>query len=154
MARPSRPLLFCSGKLFLDTKLRDIVQYSYDTCSRRLVLPLTLEERIALGKAIYESGLTHLAAGQIYGISEETARRYKILYEQSVGIPHLTHETKPSVASKEAFSQEDFQSMSKEELISELMKSKINEARLKKGYMVKGDGANKEYFLLDNKNTK
>lgn len=117
-------------------------------------MPLTLEERIAIGKAIYESRLTHLAAGKIYGISEETARRYKILYEQSVGIPHLTHETKPSSTPVEDLFPEDFKSMSKEELISELMKSKINEARLKKGYMVKGDGANKEYFLLDNKNTK
>ena len=44
--------------------------------------------------------------------------------------------------------------MSKEELLHELMKSKINEARLKKGYMVKGDGAEKEYYLLNNKNTR
>ena len=35
---------------------------------------------------------------------------------------------------------EDYQSMSREELLHELMISKINEARLKKGYEVKGDG--------------
>ena len=44
--------------------------------------------------------------------------------------------------------------MTREELIEELMKAKIREARLKKGYLVKGVGADKEYILLDSKNTK
>jgi transposase len=44
--------------------------------------------------------------------------------------------------------------MSKEELLEELMQSKIREARLIKGYMVKGVGADKEYILLGSKNTK
>ena len=48
----------------------------------------------------------------------------------------------------------DYSSMSKDELIEELMKARVREARLKKGYRVKGDGADKEYFLLDSKNTK
>jgi transposase len=49
---------------------------------------------------------------------------------------------------------EDYETMSKEELIRELVKSKISEARLKKGYEVKGAGADKEYIRYDNKNTK
>ena len=49
---------------------------------------------------------------------------------------------------------DDYSSMTREELIEELMKSKIREARLKKGYLVKGVGADKEYILLDSKNTK
>ena len=49
---------------------------------------------------------------------------------------------------------EEYSSMSKEELLEELMQSKIREARLKKGYMVKGVGADKEYILLGSKNTK
>ena len=44
--------------------------------------------------------------------------------------------------------------MTREELMEELIKSKINEARAKKGYMVKGDGANKEFIPLDKKNSK
>lgn len=39
-----------------------------------------------------------------------------------------------------AASLEELESMSKEELIRELIKARINEARLKKGYEVKGDG--------------
>lgn len=56
--------------------------------------------------------------------------------------------------SSEAADMEEYNAMSKEELIRELVISKINEARLKKGYMVKGEGANKEYIPLDSKNTK
>jgi len=41
--------------------------------------------------------------------------------------------------------------MTKEELIQELMKAKITEARLKKGYVVKGDGT---VILYDSKNIK
>ena len=36
----------------------------------------------------------------------------------------------------------------KKELIIELIKAKVAEARLKKGYEVKGDGRTKEYILL------
>ena len=44
--------------------------------------------------------------------------------------------------------------MTKEELILELVKARIAEARLKKGYEVRGAGADKEFIRLDNKNTK
>ena len=46
---------------------------------------------------------------------------------------------------------DDLESMTKEELIQELVKARITEARLKKGYEVKGDGA---VILYDSKNTK
>ena len=42
--------------------------------------------------------------------------------------------------------------MTKEELVFELVKAKIAEARLKKGYVVKGDGLKKEYIALENLN--
>ena len=44
--------------------------------------------------------------------------------------------------------------MTKEELIRELVKARITEARLKKGYEVKGDGAEKVFMPIDSKNTK
>ena len=112
------------------------------------------EERIALGKEIFETGISNLDAAHKYGIGEESARRYRLLYEASAGISHITDKSHKSSKSSDNLSKNDFESMSKDELITELMKSKINEARLKKGYMVKGDGANKEFFLPDNKNTK
>ena len=48
----------------------------------------------------------------------------------------------------------DYEAMSKEELIQELVRAKIVEARLKKGYEVKGAGAQKEFAPLDSKSTK
>jgi transposase len=49
---------------------------------------------------------------------------------------------------------ESYESMTKEELIRELVKARINEARLKKGYEVKGDGAEKVFVPFGSKNTK
>ena len=48
----------------------------------------------------------------------------------------------------------EYESMSREELIQELAISKINEARAKKGYMVKGVGSEKEYIPLSKQSTK
>ena len=48
----------------------------------------------------------------------------------------------------------EYMAMSKEELIRELILSKANELRAKKGYEVKGAGANKEFISLNNKNSK
>ena len=48
---------------------------------------------------------------------------------------------------------EDYEAMSKEELIHELVRAKITEARLKK-YEAKGVGPQKEYVPLDSKSTK
>jgi transposase len=47
-----------------------------------------------------------------------------------------------------------YESMTKEELIRELVLAKINEARAKKGYEVKGVGVEKEYIVYDSRNTK
>ena len=120
------------------------------------------EERLEVGRKIHESGLSNLNAGIMFGISEESARRYRILYEQSQGIKHdssRAHKCPVDTAAlitpgEPMSSSDDYSSMTREELIAELMKSKIREARLKKGYLVKGVGADKEYILLDSKNTK
>lgn len=44
--------------------------------------------------------------------------------------------------------------MSKEELTDALIKSLIDQERLKKGYMVKGSGQKNEYITSFNKNSK
>lgn len=120
------------------------------------------EERLEVGRKIHESGLSNLNAGQVFGISEESARRYRIMYEKSQGIEHTPRQSHSSNINSAALitpgepisTSDDYSSMTKEELNEELMKSRIREARLKKGYLVKGVGADKEYILLDNKNTK
>ena len=42
----------------------------------------TKEERLEVGCKIYHSGLSNLKAAEQLGISEESARRYRILYEE------------------------------------------------------------------------
>ena len=120
------------------------------------------EERIEIGRKIHESGLSNLKAGEVFGISEETARRYRLIYEKAQGIERTPRQSRSTTINEELLitpgeplsSSIDYSSMTREELIEELMKSKIREARLKKGYLVKGVGAEKEYILLDSKNIK
>ncbi len=48
----------------------------------------------------------------------------------------------------------EYKSMTKDELIQELVKSRINEARLKKGYEVKGAGVDRTVTIFDSWNMK
>ena len=117
----------------------------------------TKEERLNIGRRIYDGELSRYAAADEYGIGEQTARNYMRIYRDA---NHLSPKHNPrnfhsKVASSAAPSGlEDFKAMTKEELIRELVKSRIAEARLKKGYEVKGVGADKKFILLDSKNTK
>ena len=69
------------------------------------------------------------------------------LFSVKIDNKHLDYKPELEAAS-------EYENMSKEQLIQELMKSKVREARLKKGYMVKGVGANKEFVPLNNKSIK
>lgn len=125
-------------------------------------MKFTKEERLEVGRKIHESGLSNLKAAKVFGISEESARRYRLQYKAANNIEHITSKARkndgdvlPALNYMEpASTHEDYAAMSKEELIEELMKSKVREARLKKGYIVKGVGVNKEYIPLDSKNIK
>ena len=57
-----------------------------------------------------------------------------------------THSSEPDLS--------EYESMTKEELIKELVKARINEARLKKGYEVKRAGADRTITIFDNWNMK
>lgn len=119
------------------------------------------EQRVAIGKEIVDGLITPIEASKKYGISRTTAQKYATDYRRDNGLPVRSH---PPVkiesqaiklkGNATSFDLEDYQSMSKEQLIEELIKSKINEARAKKGYEVKGDGQNKEFISLSNRNSK
>lgn len=114
----------------------------------------TREERLDIGRRIYEGELSRYQAAEIYGISEMTARDYMRLYRDTNQLP-AKHYTKASLQAASFRSapvnMEDLKSMTKDQLIQELMKARITEARLKKGYEVKGDGT---VVLYDSRNTK
>ena len=115
----------------------------------------TLEDRLDIGRRIYDGELTKYAAAEQFGISVDCARDYMRLYRDANHLPPRTPKgsSKSIHASKESAPRnlEEFESMTKEELIQELVKARITEARLKKGYEVKGDGS---VILYVSKNTK
>ena len=114
----------------------------------------TKDERLDIGRRIYDGELTRFQAAEQYGISDQTARDYMRQYRDENHLP-------PKCAAKATIhapsfrhtpvGMEDLESMTKEQLIQELVKARITEARLKKGYEVKGDGT---VILYGNGNTK
>ncbi len=120
----------------------------------------TKNERLEIGRRIYSGEISRFQAAEEYGISEYAARDYMRLYRDVNNLPPKRASSKSlpeavSVRQVETLpSLEDYQSMSKEELILELMRSRIREARAKKGYEVKGAGAEKVFVLLDSENTR
>ena len=114
----------------------------------------TKEERLDIGRQIYADELSRYEASEKYGISINTARDYMRLYRDINGLPAKRGTPKNYAAGQaatSAVSLEALESMNKEELIRELIKARINEARLKKGYEVKGDGT---VILYGKENTK
>ena len=112
------------------------------------------EERLDIGRRIYDGEISKFQASELYGISIGTARDYMRLYRDTNGLPARRWtevSDKTVMARTEPAELKELESMTKEELILELMRSKIREARLKKGYEVKGDGT---VILYDMENTK
>ena len=120
----------------------------------------TKEERLDIGRRIYEGEINRYQAAAEYGICETCARNYMRQYRFANGLPAKEpgariqrEESSPKPAAEDP-GLEEYEAMTKEELIQELVRSKIREARLKKGYEVKGDGPEKVFIPLSNKNTK
>jgi len=119
----------------------------------------TREERLNIGKQIYNNEISKSDAAIKYKISESTARDYMRLYRDVNDLPPKNRIQKEENTVKiNAYSSEpalsEYESMTKEELIKELVKFRISEARLKKGYEVKGDGAVKTVTIFDSWNMK
>ena len=120
-------------------------------------LTYTKEQRLDIGRRIYEDEISKFEAAEEYGIGIDTARSYMRLYraEHHLPVKHTGSDTsKIKESLKPPMVLEDYETMTKEELIHELIQAKIAEARLKKGYEVKGVGDQKEYGPIDSKNTK
>lgn len=119
----------------------------------------TKEQRLDIGKRIYDGEISRYEAAEEYGISDQTARDYMRQYRDANKLPpkfgrprtYGLAKVSPNPAPNGI---EDYESMTKEELIDALIMARINEARLKKGYMVEGVGAEKKVIRFVKKNTK
>lgn len=119
------------------------------------------EERMDIGRRMFNKEISYRDAMEIYGISETCAHKCMTDYKRANNIPLQKGLTKGlSTTGKENKRKpsnpdiETYMSMSKEELINELILAKANELRAKKGYEVRGVGANKEFIPLNRSNLK
>ena len=126
------------------------------------------EQRIDIGRQVYTHELSRMEASQKYEVSDSSLDVYVSLYKLASGIQTRNarvairnktdktdwNEPKPKEDTSDTWDIETYQAMSKEELINELIRAKVNEARAKKGYEVRGDGTNKEFISLSRKNSK
>ena len=121
----------------------------------------TKDQRIDIGRRVFTHEISRQEAITKYDICSTSLDKYIREYKIANGIPtdqqpdgtlhsHPAH----SVQQNLPIDIEAYKAMSKEELIDELIRAKVNEARAKKGYEVKGVGANKEFIPLNNKNSK
>ena len=120
---------------------------------RRFAMKYTKEQRLDIGRRIYYSEISRYEAAEEYGISEQTARNYMRMYRDVNRLPpkHGQRSIGAPSFKKEPVELDELKSMTKEELIQELIKARITEARLKKGYEVKEDGT---VILYASKTTK
>ena len=113
----------------------------------------TKEQRLEIGRRIYNGEISRYEAAEEYDINANTARDYMRLYRDANQLPPKHGQRAVGVLSfkKPPADLDELNSMSKDELIQEVIKAKITEARLKKGYEVKGDGT---VILYASKTTK
>lgn len=118
----------------------------------------TLEEKMDIGRRMYEHKISYKEVMATYGISKSFAHKCQTDYKKANNIPlsgsNSIHQQKNVILSTSSPDIDSYLAMSKEELINELIRAKANELRAKKGYEVKGVGVNKEFISLSNKNTK
>lgn len=119
----------------------------------------TREESLDIGRRFANGELTVKQAMELLGCGRNSVYYWKNEYKRSIGDTSVSpKQYQPGQTIKDEVANEDeisrLSSLSKEELIDEVIKAKVGEARAKKGYEVKGGGANKEYVILSNKNTK
>ena len=109
------------------------------------------EDRLAIGKHIHDGELTLHEASLKYDVPERTIEGWVSLYRKSIGVKKSFKKPVNNVLSDERAA---YESMTRDELIDALILAKANELRAKKGYEVRGDGANKEFIPLNKENSK
>ena len=121
-------------------------------------LKYTKEQRLDIGRRIYEGELSRFKAAEEYNISDQTARNYMRLYRDANNLPPKQRPRSYGIAMAKSSpapnGMEDLKAMTKEELIDALVMARITEARLKKGYIVEGVGAQRKIIRFVRKNTR
>ena len=112
----------------------------------------TKEERLDIARRVVEHEFSYKSASEHFSVSMPTISNWVAQYKRINGIQvdGRMKISKP-LGQKDL---DDLNSMSKEQLIDEVIKARIGEERAKKGYFVEGGGQRKEFVSLFNKNIK
>lgn len=117
------------------------------------------EQRLAIGQQIYNDEITVNEAASRYDISPYTARDYMRFFRDA---NHLAPKSSRPWVRKEPPAKDGiilrddnaYANMSREELLEEICRLRINEERLKKGYQVKEVNGKKLFIRLGKPNMK
>ena len=112
----------------------------------------TPKEKEEILKEFYSGKIGRNEICRKYEISTSTLRKWRIQYEQ-YGIAGLKSSTGKSKGGNKGLGLKKGKT-AEENLKLKIMKLEIENARLKKGYLVKGGGVQKEYVTTLDKNLK
>ena len=110
------------------------------------------KEKERILKEFYSGKIGRNEICRKYEISTSTLRKWRIQYKQ-YGIEGLKSNTGKSKGGNKGLGLKKGKTI-EEKLKLKIMKLEIENARLKKGYLVKGGGVQKEYVTTLDKNTK
>lgn len=79
----------------------------------------TKEDKLNIGKRIYNKEISKYEAAELYNISVDTARNYLRMYRDSIGIPVKNHEVQD----------EELEKMSRRDLIKEILRLRRDKRR-------------------------
>ncbi|MDO9629603.1 MAG: hypothetical protein Q7I99_06855 [Acholeplasmataceae bacterium] len=116
----------------------------------------TKEQRLDIGKKIYTREITVAQASELYEVNLYTARDYMRLFRDTHDLPPLDNdsEIQNALAKSKHSSLEELGQLSRQQLIAEVIKARIEAERAKKGYEVKGGGLTKAFTILKKKSSK
>lgn len=115
----------------------------------------TKEERLEIGRRIYNRELSVYDAATEYNINWYTARDYMREYRDLNNLdPMKRGPIGTSAITNQKKKYSDLETLTKEELIDEVIKTRIELERTKKGYAVQGGGQEKEFICLKSLNSK
>ena len=115
----------------------------------------TKEERLEIGRRIYNRELSVYDAAAEYNINWYTARDYMREYRDLNNLdPMIRGPIGTSAITNQKKKYSDLETLTKEELIDEVIKTRIELERTKNGYAVQGGGQEKEFICLKSLNSK
>ena len=125
----------------------------YNLKRKDFYMKFTKEERLEIGRKVYSYEISISDAAKQYNLNWYTVRTYMREYRELNHLPNMS-DGKPIKKDNKVSDLNDLEQMTKDQLISEVIKARVDAERAKKGYIVKGDGQEKVFNNLKSLNSK